>query len=82
MNKIKIEKEIETDGLRATREGFDTAKADEERLVYFMCERMETQEEADARENDFREAEWTIAQTRAELERIARKYSLEELEKL
>ena len=71
-----------------TLEGFDTAKADDGYAVRFMCERMETQEEADAREeaetrdNDFREAEWTIAQTRAELERIARKYSLEQLEKL
>ena len=68
---------------RATREGFDTAKADEERLVYFACERMETQEEADARENDPREIERAmVAKTRMELDRIARKYSLEQLEKL
>ena len=67
---------------RATREGFDTARADYERVVRFICERMETQEEAEARENDLREAEWTIAKARAEMDRIALKYSLEQLEKL
>ena len=73
-----------------TREGFDTAKADDGYAVRFICERMETleetakrvaEEEAErvayetARENDFREAEWTIAKTRTELDRIAMKYS-------
>lgn len=67
---------------QATREGFDTVKADDGYAVRFMCERMETQEEANARENDIREAEWALAKARTELDRIARKYSLEELEKL
>ena len=67
---------------RVTSERFDTANADDGYVVRFTCERMETQEEADAREADLREAEWTIVKTCAELERIARKYSLEELEKL
>ncbi len=66
-----------------TSEGFDTAKADDGYAVRFMCERMETQEEADARESDPREVERTmVAKTRRELDRIARKYSLEQLEKL
>ena len=67
----------------ATREGFDTAKADDGYAVRFICERMETQEEADARENDPREIERTlVAKTRRELDRIARKYSLVDLVKL
>lgn len=44
----------------------------------FRCLRMETQAEADARENDPRE----IERTRSELERISKKYSLKDLQKL